>query len=237
MNTDNAAVSGEPIDYGPCAFMDAFHPQCVFSSIDAKGRYAWGNQASIAFWNLTRLAETLLPLLSEDPDIADEMGKAALADFTDRFSDQYIARFRAKLGLPPEAPVEFIQETLQLLAAQEIDFTLFFRHLTRVAAGDESARLAALFARPEPFAEWLSKWQRLAAPTKHLAAMRASNPILIPRNHRVEEAIQSAYREDYAPFNRLIAALAKPYEENAEYTDLEATPRPDEVVHQTFCGT
>ncbi|MFT6059179.1 MAG: hypothetical protein ACJAU9_000646 [Lentimonas sp.] len=237
MNTDNTAVSGETIDYGPCAFMDAFHPQCVFSSIDAKGRYAWGNQASIAFWNLTRLAETLLPLLSEDPDIANEMGKAALADFTDRFSDQYIARFRAKLGLPPEAPVEFIQETLQLLGAQEIDFTLFFRHLTRVAAGDESARLAALFARPEPFAEWLSKWQRLAAPTKHLAAMRASNPILIPRNHRVEEAIQSAYREDYAPFNRLLAALAKPFEENAEYTDLEATPRPDEVVHQTFCGT
>ncbi len=193
MNTDNTAISGETIDYGPCAFMDAFHPRCVYSSIDSQGRYAWGSQPDIGLWNVTRFAETLLPLLSEDQSEAIRIAEAALAAYPGRFRSQYVARFRAKLGLPPEAPVELIQECLDLLAAQEVDFTLFFRHLTRVAGGEDPQALAAMFSSREPFEEWFARWRREADPARRLADMRAANPVLIPRNHRVEQAIQSAY--------------------------------------------
>ena len=237
MNTDNTAVSGETIDYGPCAFMDAFHPQCVFSSIDRGARYAFGNQPDIGFWNLTRFAETLLPLLSEDPGEATKSAEAVLSGYSERFSSQVSARFRAKLGLPTEAPAELIQECLDLLAAQEADFTLFFSHLTRVASGEASEAIAAMCAASEPFAAWFAKWRREADPVKHLADMRAANPILIPRNHRVEHAIQSVSGGDFAPFHRLVDALAAPYAEQVEYADLEAPPRPEEIVHETFCGT
>ena len=237
MNTDNTAISGETIDYGPCAFMDAFHPQCVFSSIDSRGRYAWGNQPDIGLWNVTRFAETLLPLLSEDSGEATKIAEAALSGYPERFGSQYIARFRAKFGLPPEAPVALIQECLDLLGAQEVDFTLFFRHLTRVAGGEDSTTLAAMFSGSEPFGQWFAKWRGEANPAKRLADMRAANPILIPRNHRVEQAIQSAYGGDFAPFHRLVDALAAPYADQAEYADLEAPPRPEEIVHETFCGT
>ena len=138
MNTDNTAISGETIDYGPCAFMDAFHPRCVFSSIDSGGRYAWGNQPDIGLWNVTRFAETLLPLLSRDSGEAIKIAEAALSKYPERFGSHYVARFRAKFGLPPAAPVAIIQECLDLLGAQEVDFTLFFRHLTRVAGGEDS---------------------------------------------------------------------------------------------------
>ena len=237
MNTDNTAISGETIDYGPCAFMDAFHPQCVFSSIDSRGRYAWGNQPDIGLWNVARFAETLLPLLSEDPSEATKIAEAALSEYPERFGGQYIARFRAKLGLPPEAPVALIQECLDLLGAQKVDFTLFFRHLTRVASGEDSKTLAAMFSSSEPFEKWVAKWRSEANPAKHLADMRAANPILIPRNHRVEQALQSAYAGDFAPFHRLIDALAAPHADRIEYADLETRPRPEEIVHETFCGT
>ena len=237
MNTDNTAISGETIDYGPCAFMDAFHSQSVFSSIDAGGRYAWGNQPDIGFWNVTRFAETLLPLLSEDPGEATKIAEAALSGYPKRFGGQYIARFRAKFGLPPEAPVALIQECLDLLSAQEVDFTLFFRHLTRVAGREDSQTLAAMFSFNEPFEKWFAKWCSDANPAKHLADMRAANPILIPRNHRVEQAIQSAYGGDFAQFHRLVDALAAPYVDQVEYADLETPPRREEIVHQTFCGT
>jgi len=241
MNTDNTAVSGETIDYGPCAFMDAFHPQCVFSSIDRGARYAFGNQPDIGFWNLTRFAETLLPLLSADPGEATRSAEAVLSGYSERFSAQVSTRFRAKLGLPTEAPAELIQECLDLLAAQAADFTLFFRHLTRVAGGDTSGdsfeAITAMCASSEPFALWFAKWRREADPVTHLADMRAANPILIPRNHQVEHAIQSASGGDVAPFHRLVDALAAPYAEQVEYADLEAPPRPEEMVHETFCGT
>jgi uncharacterized protein YdiU (UPF0061 family) len=237
MNTDNTAISGETIDYGPCAFMDAFHPQCVFSSIDSRGRYAWGNQPDIGLWNVTRFAETLLPLLSEDSGEAAKIAETALSRYPERFGSQYIARFRAKFGFPPGAPVALIQECLDLLAAQEVDFTLFFRHLTRVAGGEDSTTIAAMFSGSEAFGQWFAKWCREANPLMRLTDMRAANPILIPRNHRVEQAIQSAYGGDFAPFHRLVDALAAPYAEQAEYADLEIPPRPEEIVHQTFCGT
>ena len=218
--------------------MDAFHSQCVFSSIDSGARYAWGNQPDIGFWNLTRFAETLRPLLSEDPGTATKIAEAALSEYPERFGGQYIARFRAKLGLPPEAPIELlIKECLDLLGAQEVDFTLFFRQLTRVAGGEDSETLTAMFPSREPFEEWFAKWRGEADPAKRLADMRAANPILIPRNHRVEQAIQSAYGGDFAPFHRLVDALAAPYADQVEYADLETPPRPEEIVHETFCGT
>ena len=237
MNTDNTAISGETIDYGPCAFMDAFHAQGVFSSIDSLGRYAWGNQSDVGLWNLTRFAETLLPLLSEDPSKATKIAEAVLSGYPERFGGQYIARFRAKFGLPREAPVELINECLDLLGTQAVDFTLFFRQLTRVAGGEDSQTLTAMFGGSEPFKTWFAKWRREADPAKHLADMRAANPILIPRNHRVEQAIQSAYAGDFAQFHRLVAALAAPYAAQVEYADLETPPRPEEIVHETFCGT
>ena len=237
MNTDNTAVSGETIDYGPCAFMDAFHPQRVFSSIDSRGRYAWGNQPDIGLWNVTRFAETLLPLLSEDRGEATRIAEAVLSRYPERFEGQYSARFRAKFGLPPGASVALIQECVDLLAAQEVDFTLFFRHLTRVAAGEDSTTLAAMFSSHEAFEQWFAIWRREANLPMCLAAMRTANPILIPRNHRVEQAIESAYGGDFAPFHRLLDALAAPYRQQAEYADLEMRPRPEEIVHQTFCGT
>jgi uncharacterized protein YdiU (UPF0061 family) len=237
MNTDNTSVSGETIDYGPCAFMDAFHPQRVFSSIDTHGRYAWGNQPDIGLWNVTRFAETLLPLLAGDAREAIPIAEAVLARYAERFGGQYIARFRAKLGLPPEAPVEIIQECLDLLGSQDVDFTLFFRHLTRVASGEDPQALAAMFTSEEPFSAWLAKWRGETSPGRYLEEMRAANPILIPRNHRVEQAITRAYDGDFAPFHRLVDALSAPCADKVEYADLQVPPQPDEMVHETFCGT
>lgn len=237
MNTDNMAVSGETIDYGPCAFMDAFHPQCVFSSIDKGARYAWGNQPDIGYWNLARFAETLLPLLSEDADKAIEMGEAALSGYPDRFSNQYIARFRAKLGLSLESPISIVQGCLDLLAAQKIDFTLFFRHLTLMAGGERSEMISTLITENESFEKWFSQWRGEADTDSLLVRMQAANPILIPRNHRIEQAIQAAYHGDYAPFHLLVDALAAPYEERREFAAFESPPKPEEIVHETFCGT
>ncbi len=241
MNTDNVAISGETIDFGPCAFMDAFHPQCVFSAIDRHARYAWGNQPAICQWNLTRFAETLLPLLSDEIEAAKSLAQDALAIFPDRFRAGYLAGFRRKLGLPDSLADDgaaFIKSTLELLAAQTVDYTLFFRHLTRIAAGHSDAALSTLFNDTTVVATWLAKWRALATTDdQSIASMRAANPILIPRNHRVEQAIQAAQKDDYAPFHRLVDALAQPFEENPAYAALEAAPTPAERVTQTFCGT
>lgn len=237
MNTDNSAISGETIDYGPCAFMEAFHPDCVFSSIDSQARYAWGNQGNIAFWNLTRFAETLFPLLGESAEKSIEKLEAVLSIFPDRFASQYTKRFQAKLGLPEDAPPELIRECLELLATQGVDFTLFFRYLTQAANGGSAEELAKLFADGNAFETWLARWKKENSDSSRLAEMKKANPIIIPRNHRVEQAIQAAYTNDYTPFHRLVGAMKKPYEEQADYADYEQLPRPDEVVQQTFCGT
>ena len=241
MNTDNVAISGETIDYGPCAFMDNVHPQCVFSSIDRKARYAWGNQPSICQWNLTRLAETLLPLIADTREGAIPLAETALAEFPDQFESRYLAGFRAKLGLDHDVAEDggaaFLKTTVNVLAEQEVDFTLFFRHLTRVAAGENPTEFTSLFKDPERAYDWLTDWQAIAEPESQFDAMRAANPILIPRNHRVEEAIQNGYRGDFAPFHRLVDALANPYSENSEFADLETAPKPEERVTETFCGT
>jgi len=237
MNTDNSAISGETIDYGPCAFMDDFHPQCVFSAIDTGGRYAWGNQPDIALWNLTRFAETLLPLLADEPEGAIEIAEKALSAYPETFGNAYINRFRTKLALPPTAAAGLVKDCLDLLAAQEVDFTLFFRHLTYASADGDNSALRGLFAEKEPFEKWHSAWKEVADPVGLKDQMRSANPILIPRNHQIEHAIQKGMDGDYSPFHRMVEALQYPFEDREEFADLEAAPEPHEVVQQTFCGT
>jgi uncharacterized protein YdiU (UPF0061 family) len=241
MNTDNCSISGETIDYGPCAFMDTFHPDTVFSFIDRNGRYAWGNQPTIAHWNLTRLAETLLPILDSSPERAKEIATAALDQFIHYFQPAYLNHFREKLGLSTDTDHDesaaFIKTTLGALAQNQVDFTLFFRQLTLLAAEDERADLLSLFLDPLAAEAWIKNWKSIEKPDDYLSKMKSTNPILIPRNHRIEEAIQAAYQNDFSVFHRLADALTKPFEENPEYTDLELAPLPDQCVKNTFCGT
>lgn len=237
MNTDNCSISGETIDYGPCAFMDDFHPNCVFSAIDRDARYAWGNQAPIAHWNLTRLAETLLPLLDPDPDTAMKLAETALEAYSEQFIALYHRHFKAKLSLTDDAPIEFIQETLSMLADQQVDYTLFFRRLTQLANKEtDPSELADLFLDSEACLNWIATW-RTHLDADKILAMQQKNPIIIPRNHQVEAAIQLAYKGDYTLFHRLHEAWKSPFTENPDYADLELAPLPDERVTQTFCGT
>lgn len=237
MNTDNCAVSGETIDYGPCAFMEAFHPQCVFSSIDRNARYAWGNQPNIGLWNLTRFAETLIPLIADDPEVAKAVAEDALGKYSAQLGAHYHTRFRAKLGLPGVASEDFIRTTLEQIAEQQVDFTLFFRRLTQVAQGGTNAELRELFSDHESFENWFSLWQKEHDPADGPTAMSAANPIRIPRNHRIEQAIQAGNEGDFTLFHQLVDGLAEPFSENSDFAELEALPTPEEVVHETFCGT
>jgi uncharacterized protein YdiU (UPF0061 family) len=231
----------ETIDFGPCAFMEPFDARTVFSSIDHRGRYAWGKQPSIAHWNLVRLAEALLPLLADDEDSAVKQAGAALEGFSGIFNGQFLDGFRRKLGLAPsfatdpEGTEAFVNLCFDVMAQQKVDFTLFFRHLTLVAGGASPEQLLALFNDPSAGQQWLEGWH--AAGPKDVEAMRTVNPIFIPRNHRVEEAIQGALRGDYAPFERLNAVLARPFEEQPEHAEFENPPKAGEVVEHTFCGT
>jgi uncharacterized protein YdiU (UPF0061 family) len=239
MNTDNCAISGETIDYGPCAFMEQFHPNCAFSSIDRQGRYAWGNQPQIASWNLTRFAETLLPLIDDNIDKAIKKAEQSLSAFASTFESGYLDVFSTKLGLPRDdkRTPGFIRTTLEKLARQDVDFTLFFRQLTRVATGEDSAELIGLWNDDSEALDWLRDWRELAQPDARLASMQSANPVRIPRNHQVERAIQAGYAGDFAPFHRLVGALAEPYAENSDYEDFEAPATPEERVTETFCGT
>lgn len=241
MNTDNTQVAGETIDFGPCAFMEHFDARTVFSSIDHRGRYAWGNQPSIAHWNLMRLAEALLPLLADDDDAAVEQAEVVLAGFAPAFNSRFIDGFRRKFGLAPryasdpEGAEAFASQSFDVMAQQTVDFTLFFRHLTLVAAGADADSFLSLFAEPSAGAQWLESWR--AAGPKEPELMRQVNPIFVPRNHRVEEAIQGALRGDYTPFERLNAVLERPFEEQPEHAELERPAEPGEKVERTFCGT
>jgi len=246
MNTDNMTISGETIDYGPCAFMDAYDPATVFSSIDSGGRYAYGNQPSIALWNLSRLAETLLPLLAEDENAAVEIAQAALSAFAPRFQSAYATGLSRKLGLVRSEPDDFAlaQDLLQRMTENGADFTLTFRRLSDATvdpAADTAVR--SLFAKPEFFDEWAVKWrERLSrdgsGARARQAVMRAANPAFIPRNHRVEEAIVAAVaRNDFAAFETLLTVLSRPYDDQPEFAAYADPPEPDQIVRQTFCGT
>jgi uncharacterized protein YdiU (UPF0061 family) len=246
MNTDNSSISGETIDYGPCAFMDHYDPAQVFSSIDEQGRYAYANQPRIALWNLTRLAECLLPLLSEVRDEAIEAAQAVLGHFIERFDTAYQAGLRSKLGLftAREEDRVLAQDLLDAMAKNQADFTLTFRRLSDAAldpAHDGEAR--KLFAEPAAYDEWAVRWrQRLGAepqdPADRQAAMRAVNPAFIPRNHRVEAVIDAAVnRDDFAPFEELLTVLSKPYQDQPAHAGYAEPPEPHQRVLQTFCGT
>jgi serine/tyrosine/threonine adenylyltransferase len=251
MNTDNMTISGETIDYGPCAFMEAYDPAAVFSSIDHHGRYAYGNQPDIANWNLARLAESLLPLLSDDADQAVAMATDVITEFPAQYRRHLLAGQRAKLGLQREAPDDaaLADAWLALLHAQRVDFTLAWRRLADAAAGDDTP-LRALFGDASAPDAWLARWRErcasedavqdpAVAARDRAARMRGVNPFVIPRNHRVEEALAAASgQDDLAPFARLLAAVTRPYDEtpgSAPYA--EPAPAAVTAAYQTFCGT
>jgi uncharacterized protein YdiU (UPF0061 family) len=244
MNTDNTSVSGETIDYGPCAFMDDYNPGQVFSSIDEMGRYAYANQPQIALWNLTRLAECLLPLFSDDKDTAIEQAQLILGEFAEKFTAAYQAGLRKKIGLFTERDGDeaLVQDLLDAMAKNAADFTLTFRDLAYAAADAGNDSVRAQFTDPAAFDEWATRWQKRLAdepqsPAERQAAMRAVNPAFIPRNHRIEAVIQAAVNDDYAPFEELLAVLSKPYEDQPEYAAYAEPPLPEQRVTQTFCGT
>jgi uncharacterized protein YdiU (UPF0061 family) len=246
MNTDNCSIAGETIDFGPCAFMDSFDPNAVFSSIDEGGRYAYSNQPRIAQWNLFRLAECLLPLLAEGEEEAVAEAEMALAPYNSAFEEAYAAVMRAKLGLASarEGDLALAQDFLALMAASEADFTLAFRRLCSAAEGPEGERaLRHLFADEAGIDAWLARWrdrfgQETVSVEERLAAMRRANPAIIPRNHRIEAVIRAATdRGDFAPFREMLAALADPSADRPEFALYEQPPQPEERVLQTFCGT
>jgi serine/tyrosine/threonine adenylyltransferase len=246
MNTDNTSIAGETIDYGPCAFMDAFDPATVFSSIDHAGRYAYGNQPRIAQWNLTRFAETLLPLLGQDEDAAVAAAKEALGRFGQRFQKAYVGGLRRKLGLANarEEDVALAEDLLTLMAESGADFTLTFRRLCDAAVGpDADGPARELFANAGSFDIWAARWRRRLAeeatdPDTVRLTMRAVNPVFIPRNHLVEAALNAAVeRQDFAPFEELLEVLSRPYEDRAGFESYAMPPTPEERVQQTFCGT
>ncbi len=246
MNTDNMSISGETIDYGPCAFMDAYDPAAVFSSIDRGGRYAYQNQPGIALWNLTRLTEALLPLLGDGDDAALAAGQEAVAGFAPAYLAAQRDGFRRKLGLsdPRDDDEALVTDLLDRMALGKADFTLTFRRLCDAAAGPEGdGAVRDLFIDPTAYDDWAARWRaRLATETlgagARRAAMRAVNPAFIPRNHRVEEAIAAAVADDdFAPFAQLGRVLAKPYEDQPDLAAYAEPPSFDTSGYRTFCGT
>ncbi|OMC46015.1 hypothetical protein A5745_13560 [Mycobacterium sp. IS-2888] len=230
MNTDNMTISGETIDYGPCAFMEAYNPETVFSSIDCWGRYAFGNQPAVAGWNLARFAEALLPLLSDDVEEAVALAEKTFGAFRVRYDAVWLSGMRAKLGLPAEVADEVVRslvdELLGLLQDNDIDYTSFFRRLGKVARGTAESEAG--------FDDWMSRWRGLGP---NAESMDRVNPIYIPRNHLVEEALAAATEGDLDPVERLLGAVSAPYEERPGL-ERYASPAPEDFgPYQTFCGT
>lgn len=245
MNTDNCTISGETIDYGPCAFMDAYNPGQVYSSIDHQGRYAFANQPPIAHWNMAVLAQALLPLIDSDEAQAVKLAQNAVNAFPAVFQDAYQGVMARKLGLgfgaAQEGDESLVRDLLTIMADNEADFTNSFVALTAFAAGKQNDLAIQLGTQGD---DWIHKWETRTAQTPNLegrlADMRQANPVLVPRNHRVEAMIQAGYKDDFGPFAAMNAALASPFTAsptNAEAIALTMPPLRDEVVHATFCGT
>jgi serine/tyrosine/threonine adenylyltransferase len=246
MNTDNMALSGETIDYGPCAFMDSYDTNTVFSSIDHRRRYAFGNQPAIAQWNLARFAETLLPLIDSDAGKAVELATAVVHGFMPVFDARLLTRMRRKIGLASEqeSDAELVGALFATMQSAGADFTLTFRRLARCADDPaEDASLLELFSSDPGIADWLRRWrERLAGDPQEAAEraanMRRVNPAFIPRNHRVEAALEAASTHgDFGPFHRLLAILEHPYDEQPDHAEFEKPPAPGERVLRTYCGT
>jgi uncharacterized protein YdiU (UPF0061 family) len=239
MNTDNMTISGETIDYGPCAFMDTYDPKTVFSSIDIGGRYAYGNQPSMAAWNLARFAETLLPLLHEDGEQAIKLAQDAIADFADLYHSNWLVGMRAKLGIFNEEDQDklLIEGLLSIMEKYKADYTNTFRELTL-----DDFKGAPLF-RSDEFTRWYELWndrldrqQETKEDSKQL--MKNSNPAVIPRNHRVEEALEAAVQaEDYNVMNRLLNILSNPFAYSEEQKEYSTLPKKSTCGYRTFCGT
>ncbi|MGW8247898.1 MAG: protein adenylyltransferase SelO [Acidiferrobacterales bacterium] len=250
MNTDNMSIAGETIDYGPCAFMDTYSHQQVYSSIDHQGRYAYNNQPGIGLWNLTRLAESLLPLLADDTDTSVKIAESILRTFPEQYEHAWLDGMRKKVGLTvvegrEQDDRELIEALFDAMADNKADFTLTFYHLSRMSletgANEEAAQ--ALFDRPEVFEEWVARWrERLSleaqGDTERQERMQAVNPVYIPRNHQVEAAIRAAEDEgDFSVFHTLHEVLQQPFTEQAGKASYMQPPQPEEVVEVTFCGT
>ena len=250
MNTDNMSIAGETIDYGPCAFMDTFNFNQVFSSIDRNGRYAYVNQPSIALWNLTRLAECLLSLIDSDTQKAVEYAQAVLSSFVEIYQRHWLSGMRAKCGLGEENGLEqddvtLITELLDIMEKNTVDFTLFFSGFSRFAGQDSENDQTChqLFDNPVQFEEWLARWRERIArehgnQEERQAMMRAVNPVYIPRNHQIEAVIRAAEDHgDFTPFHELHAVLQQPFENQPGKERFQSPPESDEVVKFTFCGT
>ncbi len=249
MNTDNTSISGETIDYGPCAFMEAFDPAMVYSSIDRQGRYAYGNQAQAALWNLTRLAEALLPLLGTTEEAALVSAREALAGFEPQFVAAHLEGLRRKLGLwsAQEGDAALAEDLLGRMAENGADFTLTFRRLAEAACGPEGdVGVRGLFADPSAYDAWAVGWRRRleeeqVSGGEIAARIRGVNPMFIPRNHLVQAVIEAAVeRQDYGPFEELLEVTSRPYDDHPDGPGMVRfwTPAlPDECVRQTFCGT
>jgi uncharacterized protein YdiU (UPF0061 family) len=243
MNTDNTSISGETIDYGPCAFMEAYNPVMVYSSIDHQGRYAYGNQPKAAHWNLARLAEALLPVMVQEAD-SEEAALAsayeALNGFAPQFAAARVAGLRRKLGLftQREGDEALAQDLLDRMAAGSADFTLTFRTL-----GDGTSETRNLFKDPEAYDEWAASWrsrlqEESIAPEARITAMKAANPVFIPRNHLVQAALDAAIaQQNFQPFEELLEVLSQPYHDNPQWSRYTIPARAEECVLQTFCGT
>jgi serine/tyrosine/threonine adenylyltransferase len=246
MNTDNTSISGETLDYGPCAFLDEYDPSKKFSSIDQGGRYAFANQPRIAQWNMARLAEALLPLLADNEEEAIRLATERVQGFVALFEAAHLRVVRAKLGLVREEEDDgaLAADLLGRLASNGVDYTVFHRGLCAAAADPAAdAQVASLFAEPSAFHGWAEAWRRRLAreelaPEARASAMRLVNPAFIPRNHRIEALIQAAVlRGDFEPFETLVRVLERPYDDQPELAHLSEPPQLEERVRHTFCGT
>jgi uncharacterized protein YdiU (UPF0061 family) len=245
MNTDNMLLSGETIDYGPCAFMDEFSPGAVFSSIDRHGRYAYGNQPSIGHWNLGQLAQVLFPLLDKNTETAREMAQEAIDRYPKIFTQAYLQNMVNKLGFAKAMPDDekLIEDLLTIMTEGKMDYTLTFRQLSDLVARTCSNDSSSLITFPARMDEWLERWrlrlsQEGSTANERQKNMYAINPVYIPRNHLIEEAILAAVENgDFTHFHQIVEVLERPFKFDASLTKYALPPRPDQVVQQTFCGT
>jgi uncharacterized protein YdiU (UPF0061 family) len=244
MNTDNVSIAGETLDYGPCAFMDDYHPATVYSAIDVGGRYAYNRQPQIGQWNLAQLASCLLPLFGVEEEEAVERAREALGRYASRFESVYHDGLVAKIGLTEcrDGDIDLANDLLRCMAGQRADFTLTFRRLAEVAGADSEAGVRELFDDPAAFDAWAGRWRaRLASDPREAAArreaLRAVNPAYIPRNHRVQRAIDAAVTGDLGPLEELLTVVSRPFEDHPELADYARPPKPEERVTRTFCGT
>jgi len=249
MNTDNASVAGLTIDYGPCAFMDVYHPETVFSSIDRGSRYAYQNQPGIAQWNCANLAQSLLPLIDTNEEKSLIAAQAVIDSYPQIYTKEYLNRFRQKLGLQSdhEDDAKLISDLLEIMADAKVDFTNTFRALSHCSLDDAAVNscdnsIQNLFAEPQVIAAWLERW-RTRHSSEHTdsaerrSLMCRSNPAYIPRNHRIEQVIVAALQKDYTPMHTLLKLLDSPYTEQADMELYSRPPNKDEIVKATFCGT